>query len=601
MIGFVLRIQINLIDGTCLNFEGSGAQEFGRANYFGGWPTVSISPKQLACSLSVDNLVQSLSENVIDDDSENGVIKVFKDSRPIESDMVDGTYDAYDFILLIKKHLHDIADIQSVTIESKEYNDFYFYRSYTYERPTENYTCVMMGVTDSPCADPEDEAEFEEIADEFADYAPTVLAFSDATESTIVQKERFYRDADEDDVYAVVGCTVEKQESTEAKKDEKNINTEASDYLGTVKFGHYPTGSSGEIAEVEWLILDKIDDRVLLLSKNVIDFLPVHKKSDRVTWETCILRKWLNSDFINTLLTEEEQRMLSLTTLSVDTLMSGILCNICNPTEDRVFLLSAKECFKYFTSDLSRAGHTTPYADEKRKEKDKANMNRDKLCRSWWIRKDGSAHNESGIVSSDGYVFTFGGFKNREIGGLRPAMWVNIELLNRSCEVTWTNACNIIHAPDCHIINGTMTSCHENVSCIAVPEGVVSIGSHAFKNCDSIEDIILPESIIRIEDNAFWSCRAKCINIPKNTRYIGKEAFLSCVNIVSVNIPVGIETIEESTFSCCFALEKVTIPNSVVRIALDAFHGCSKITIYTPAGSYAEDFAKENGIPFVAE
>lgn len=71
MIGFVLRIQINLIDGTCLNFEGSGAQEIGRANYFGGWPTVSISPKQLACSLSVDDLVQSLSENVIDDDYEN--------------------------------------------------------------------------------------------------------------------------------------------------------------------------------------------------------------------------------------------------------------------------------------------------------------------------------------------------------------------------------------------------------------------------------------------------------------------------------------------------------------------------------------------------
>lgn len=336
MIGFVLRIQINLIDGTCLNFEGSGAQEIGRANYFGGWPTVSISPKQLACSLSVDDLVQSLSENVIDDDYENGEIKVFKNSRPIES-------------------------------------------------------------------------------------------------------------------------------------------------------------------------------------------------------------------------------------------------------------------------DLSRAGHTTPYADEKRKEKGKANMNRDNLCHSWWIRNDGSAKNESGIVFSDGSVFAIGGFKNREIGGLRPAMWVNIELLNRSCEVTWTNACNIIHAPDCHIINGTMTSCHENVSCIAVPEGVVSIGSHAFENCNSIEDIILPESIIRIEDNAFWSCTAKCINIPKNTRYIGKQAFLSCVKIVSVNIPAGIEAIEESTFSCCFALEKVTIPNSVVRIALNAFQGCSKITIYTPAGSYAEAFAKENGISCITE
>ena len=44
-------IQINLIDGTCLTFEGSGAQELGRANYFGGWPTVSFSPKQLASTV----------------------------------------------------------------------------------------------------------------------------------------------------------------------------------------------------------------------------------------------------------------------------------------------------------------------------------------------------------------------------------------------------------------------------------------------------------------------------------------------------------------------------------------------------------------------
>jgi hypothetical protein len=29
--------------------------------------------------------------------------------------------------------------------------------------------------------------------------------------------------------------------------------------------------------------------------------------------------------------------------------------------------------------------------------------------------------------------------------------------------------------------------------------------------------------------------------------------------------------------------------------------GCRKLTIYAPAGSYAEQYAKENNIPFVAE
>lgn len=211
MNGFVLRIQINLINGLHLIFEGSGSQEMGRVNYFGGWPTVSISPKQLAYSTSVEDLVQSLAENVMDNDEyESDRIKVFKFSRPMESDVFDETYDAYDFVCMIKEHIHSMSDIQSITMESKEYNDFYFYRSYTYEISTDNYTCVMMGVTDSPCDDQEDEEEFMEIADEYDGYAPTVFTFSDMSESMVVQKTRFYREADDDDIYSFEGCVVEK-------------------------------------------------------------------------------------------------------------------------------------------------------------------------------------------------------------------------------------------------------------------------------------------------------------------------------------------------------------------------------------------------------
>ena len=32
-----------------------------------------------------------------------------------------------------------------------------------------------------------------------------------------------------------------------------------------------------------------------------------------------------------------------------------------------------------------------------------------------------------------------------------------------------------------------------------------------------------------------------------------------------------------------------------------AFSGCKALTIHAPAGSYAEQFAKEYSIPFVAE
>ena len=44
----------------------------------------------------------------------------------------------------------------------------------------------------------------------------------------------------------------------------------------------------------------------------------------------------------------------------------------------------------------------------------------------------------------------------------------------------------------------------------------------------------------------------------------------------------------------------VTIPESVTEIEDFAFYGCKKLTIHAPAGSAAEQYAKENGIRFEA-
>lgn len=64
MLGFLLSIEIRLHNGTYLIFEGSGSQELGRINYFNGWPRITISPKQLACADSVEELIQLLASNV---------------------------------------------------------------------------------------------------------------------------------------------------------------------------------------------------------------------------------------------------------------------------------------------------------------------------------------------------------------------------------------------------------------------------------------------------------------------------------------------------------------------------------------------------------
>lgn len=61
--------------------------------------------------------------------------------------------------------------------------------------------------------------------------------------------------------------------------------------------------------------------------------------------------------------------------------------------------------------------------------------------------------------------------------------------------------------------------------------------------------------------------------------------------------------IDRYTFNDCESLTSVTIPQSVVSISEDAIDhskGHCNVTIHAPAGSYAEQFAKKQGIPFEA-
>lgn len=81
-------------------------------------------------------------------------------------------------------------------------------------------------------------------------------------------------------------------------------------------------------------------------------------------------------------------------------------------------------------------------------------------------------------------------------------------------------------------------------------------------------------------------------------RYKAKDAV--------VYIPAQIEgkpvvTIGTSAFERHNEITDITIPACVTTIGWFAFDGCTNMTIHAPAGSYAEAYAKEQNIPFVAE
>ena len=75
-----------------------------------------------------------------------------------------------------------------------------------------------------------------------------------------------------------------------------------------VKLGSWPAGTKAEA--IEWIIIEKKHNAAILLSKNIIDLQAYNKRKEKITWETCTLRKWLNNDFYNKAFNAEEQQSI---------------------------------------------------------------------------------------------------------------------------------------------------------------------------------------------------------------------------------------------------------------------------------------------------
>ena len=140
---------------------------------------------------------------------------------------------------------------------------------------------------------------------------------------------------------------------------------------------------------------------------------------------------------------------------------------------------------------------------------------------------------------------------------------------------------------------------------IVIPKGVSEIKNDAFHNCKSLSKIVLPEEVTKIGHSVFELCSGLTgIMIPKGITEIEYCAFSGCRSLTDILLPEGVIKIGSSAFCSCTALTSVTVPASVTNIEAGIcyktpFEKCPNLTLYVPAGSYAETFAKENNIPFV--
>lgn len=82
-------------------------------------------------------------------------------------------------------------------------------------------------------------------------------------------------------------------------------------------------------------------------------------------------------------------------------------------------------------------------------------------------------------------------------------------------------------------IEGTFYN-NQSIEEVILPEGITIIGEQAFYGCTNLKSVILPKSTKIIDNYAFAYCGIKEIVLPANTHYINEGAFLGCSNLTAI-------------------------------------------------------------------
>jgi len=120
---------------------------------------------------------------------------------------------------------------------------------------------------------------------------------------------------------------------------------------------------------------------------------------------------------------------------------------------------------------------------------------------------------------------------------------------------------------------------------VTIPNGVKTIGEWAFAWCNSLKSIVIPDSVIEIGESAFQLSGLTEIVIPESVKVIADGLFYDCADLTSVALPYGVTTIGRSAFCYCNSLTNIELPASITSIGSYAFYQCSRLTSMEIPGS----------------
>ncbi len=210
--------------------------------------------------------------------------------------------------------------------------------------------------------------------------------------------------------------------------------------VGTsVVFGSYDQDGDWDNGNeaLEWIVLDRVDDKVLLLSKYGLYTNRFNDELfEEVTWKDSFMRRWLHERFYVEAFSKAERSMILKARNQTETGTGET-----TETEDYVFFLSADEVL------YGKAQDGTPYfANATERMAIPTAENIWECCldsnneftywlsenAEWWLRTSGKSNLYVSVVTKDGDVSREGRVVYSEDIMIRPAIWVDLSSLSGS-------------------------------------------------------------------------------------------------------------------------------------------------------------------------
>ena len=132
---------------------------------------------------------------------------------------------------------------------------------------------------------------------------------------------------------------------------------------------------------------------------------------------------------------------------------------------------------------------------------------------------------------------------------------------------------------------GKLSSEYLKDKTLTIPENIKgyevrSIEESAFCNAD-IGNVIIPDSVLYINDYAFKNSDVKSVHIGSGVRKLGVAAFEECYSLTSIVIPDSVTELGDSVFDFCESLESIHIGAGLKNIGevkiTDFAFGCNSL------------------------